>query len=63
VKEACQLLSAAAIAGGDRARVWSEIARVASQLGNRGRSIRQLARKEAIRIEFGNRSARLLKSE
>jgi glycosyltransferase involved in cell wall biosynthesis len=63
VEEACRLLSAAAIAGGDRARVWSEVARVATLLGTRGRSIRQLARKEAVRIQFGNRSARLLKSE
>ena len=31
--------------------------------GSRGRSIRQLARKEAVRIQVGNRSARLLKSE
>ncbi|GAA3297588.1 hypothetical protein GCM10020295_30790 [Streptomyces cinereospinus] len=63
VKEACRLLSAAAIAGGERARVWSEVARVAALLGTRGRSIRQLARKESIRIELGNRSARLLKSD
>ncbi|MBG0852981.1 glycosyltransferase family 4 protein [Streptomyces spinoverrucosus] len=63
VKEACRLLSAAAIAGGDRARVWSEVARVAALLGTRGRAIRQLARKESIRIELGNRSARLLKSD
>lgn len=63
VKDACQLLSAAAIAGGDRARVWSEVARVAGLLGARGRAIRQLARKESIRIELGNRSARLLKSD
>ncbi|MFG2885994.1 hypothetical protein ACGFYV_27480 [Streptomyces sp. NPDC048297] len=61
VDEACQLLSAAAIAGGDRARVWSEVARVAEKLGSRGRSIRQLARKESLRIQLGNRSGRLLK--
>jgi glycosyltransferase involved in cell wall biosynthesis len=63
VAEACRLLSAAAIAGGDRARVWTEVARVAGLLGTRGRSIRQLARREAVRIQLGNRSARLLKSE
>lgn len=63
IGEACRLLSAAAIAGGDRARVWTEVARVAALLGTRGRSIRQLARKEAVRIQLGNRSARLLKSE
>lgn len=63
VKAACRLLSAAGIAGGDRARVWTEIARVAALMGPRGRSIRQLARKEAVRLQLGNRSARLLKSE
>jgi hypothetical protein len=62
-EEACRLLSAAAIAGGDRARLWSEVARVANLLGPRGRSIRQLARKEAVRVQLGNRSARLLKSD
>ncbi|MFI5793361.1 glycosyltransferase family 4 protein [Streptomyces sp. NPDC051677] len=62
-EEACRLLSAAAIAGGDRARVWSEVARVANLLGPRGRSIRQLARKEAVRVQLGNQSARLLKSD
>ena len=61
--EASRLLSAAAIAGGERARVWTEVARVAGLLGSRGRSIKQLARKEAVRIQVGNRSARLLKSE
>ncbi|MER6219832.1 glycosyltransferase family 4 protein [Streptomyces sp900105755] len=60
---ALRLLSAAAIAGGDRGRVWSEISRVAGDLGARGRAIRQLARKESIRIELANRSARLLKSD
>ena len=35
----------------------------AGLLGTRGRAIRQLARKEAVRIQVGNRSARLLKSE
>ncbi|MEU6087614.1 glycosyltransferase family 4 protein [Streptomyces sp. NPDC047085] len=59
--EAFRLLSAAAIAGGDRGRVWSEISRVAGDLGARGRAIRQLARKESIRIDLANRSARLLK--
>ncbi|MFD7131321.1 glycosyltransferase [Streptomyces sp. NPDC059894] len=63
VKEACRLLSAAAIAGGERARVWTEVARVANLLGTRGRSIRQLARREAVRVQLGNRSARLLKSD
>ncbi|ARP71942.1 hypothetical protein LK07_21685 [Streptomyces pluripotens] len=63
IREACQLLSAAAIAGGDRGRVWTEVARVADLLGARGRSIRQLARKEAVRIQLGKRSARLLKPE
>ncbi|GGL76096.1 hypothetical protein GCM10010129_19690 [Streptomyces fumigatiscleroticus] len=63
VKEASRLLSAAAIAGGERARVWTEVARVAELLGSRGRSVRQLARKEAIRIQLANRSARILKSE
>lgn len=63
IEEASRLLSAAAIAGGERARVWTEVARVAGLLGTRGRSIRQLARKEAVRIQVGNRSARLLKSE
>ncbi|MFG2359634.1 glycosyltransferase [Streptomyces sp. NPDC048521] len=63
VDEACRLLSAAAIAGGDRGRVWSEISRVAGDLGPRGKSIRQLARREAIRIDLANRSARLLKSD
>lgn len=62
-EEACRLLSAAAIAGGDRARVWTEVARVANLLGPRGRSIRQLARKEAVRVQLGNHSARLLKSD
>ena len=61
--EACRLLSAAVLAGGERARVWTEVARVAGLLGTRGRAIRQLARKEAVRIQVGNRSARLLKSE
>jgi glycosyltransferase involved in cell wall biosynthesis len=61
--DACRLLSAAAIAGGDRSKVWAEIARVAGLLGTRGRSIRQLARKEAVRIQVSNRSARILKSE
>jgi hypothetical protein len=63
VDEACRLLSAAAIAGGDRMRVWSEIYRVAGGLGARGKAIRQLARKESIRIDLANRSARLLKSD
>ncbi|MEU6239736.1 glycosyltransferase family 4 protein [Streptomyces sp. NPDC047024] len=61
--EACRLLAAAAIAGGDRGRVWAEVARVANLLGARGRAIRQLARKESVRIQLGNRSSRLLKSE
>ncbi|MEU6350015.1 glycosyltransferase family 4 protein [Streptomyces sp. NPDC047072] len=59
-EDAVKLLSAAAIAGGERARVWTEVARVAELLGARGRSIRSLARKEAVRIQVGNRSARLL---
>ncbi|MEV6616112.1 glycosyltransferase family 4 protein [Streptomyces sp. NPDC051051] len=59
--EACRLLSAAAVAGGDRAQVWTEIARVAGLLGARGRSVRQLARRESVRIRLGSRSARLLK--
>lgn len=63
IGEACRLLSAAAIAGGERAKVWTEVVRVAGLLGPRGRSIRRLARKEAVRIQVGNRSARLLKSE
>ncbi|SER37586.1 Glycosyl transferases group 1 [Streptomyces sp. yr375] len=62
-EEACRLLAAAAIAGGDRARVWTEVARVADLLGARGRSIRQLARKEAVRVQLGNHSSRLLKSD
>ncbi|MFK0103508.1 glycosyltransferase [Streptomyces sp. NPDC091217] len=61
--EAFRLLSAAAIAGGERGRVWSEISRVAGNIGARGKAIRQIARKEAIRIDLANRSARLLKSE
>ncbi|MFJ4689915.1 glycosyltransferase family 4 protein [Streptomyces sp. NPDC088766] len=59
--EACRLLSAAAVAGGDRAQVWTEIGRVAGLLGARGRSVRQLARRESVRIRLGSRSARLLK--
>ncbi|MCF4140029.1 glycosyltransferase family 4 protein [Streptomyces sp. Tue 6430] len=59
--EACRLLSAAAVAGGDRAQVWTEIARVAGLLGARGRSVRQLARRESVRLRIGSRSARLLK--
>ncbi|CQR62259.1 Hypothetical Protein sle_27980 [Streptomyces leeuwenhoekii] len=60
-KEACQLLAAAAIAGGDRGRVWSEIARVAALLGPRGRSIRLLARRESVRAQVTTHSARLRK--
>ncbi|MGV9554172.1 glycosyltransferase family 4 protein [Streptomyces sp. NPDC003401] len=59
--EACRLLSAAAVAGGDRAQVWTEIARVADLLGARGRSVRQFARRESARIRLGGRAARLLK--
>ncbi|USQ83128.1 glycosyltransferase family 4 protein [Streptomyces phaeoluteigriseus] len=60
-EEACRLLSAAAIAGGDRARVWTEIGRIADLLGARGRSVRQLARRESVRLRIGNQAARLLK--
>ncbi|MEU9664950.1 glycosyltransferase family 4 protein [Streptomyces bobili] len=60
-EEACRLLSAAAIVGGDRARVWAEIGRIADLLGARGRSVRQLARRESVRLRIGNQAARLLK--
>ncbi|MFJ9720205.1 glycosyltransferase family 4 protein [Streptomyces sp. NPDC101213] len=59
--EACRLLSAAAVAGGDRAQVWTEVARVAGLLGARGRSVRQFARRESVRLRIGSRAARLLK--
>lgn len=62
-KEACRLLSAAAVVGGDRGRVWAEIARVAGLLGARGRSIRQLARKESLRAQVSHHSARLRKTD
>ncbi|MCX3059342.1 glycosyltransferase family 4 protein [Streptomyces beihaiensis] len=62
-EKACRLLAAAAVAGGDRGRVWSEVARVAPLLGARGKAIRQLARRESLRIGVGNRSARLLKAD
>ncbi|MCZ9345842.1 hypothetical protein NGM37_49740, partial [Streptomyces sp. TRM76130] len=62
-KEACRLLSAAAVVGGDRGRVWSEISRVAGLLGARGRSIRQLARKESLRAQMSHHSARLRKPD
>ncbi|GHB43514.1 hypothetical protein GCM10010377_37830 [Streptomyces viridiviolaceus] len=62
-KEACQLLAAAAIVGGDRGRVWSEISRVAALLGARGRAIRQLARKESMRAQVTHHSARLRKGD
>ncbi|MEV6405843.1 glycosyltransferase family 4 protein [Streptomyces bobili] len=60
-EEACRLLAAAAIVGGDRARVWTEIGRIAELLGARGRSVRQLARRESVRLRIGNQAARLLK--
>ncbi|MGX1271953.1 glycosyltransferase family 4 protein [Streptomyces phaeoluteigriseus] len=60
-EEACRLLSAAAIAGGDRARVWTEIGRIAGLLGARGRSVRQLARRESVRLRIGGQAARVLK--
>ncbi|MFF8193739.1 glycosyltransferase family 4 protein [Streptomyces bobili] len=60
-EEACRLLSAAAIVGGDRARVWTEIGRIADLLGARGRPVRQLARRESVRLRIGNQAARLLK--
>ncbi|MEU3730465.1 glycosyltransferase family 4 protein [Streptomyces sp. NPDC033538] len=62
-KEACQLLAAAAIAGGDRGRVWAEISRVAALLGARGRAIRQLARRESVRAQVTHHSARLRKGD
>ncbi|GAA2254701.1 hypothetical protein GCM10010415_13880 [Streptomyces atrovirens] len=62
-KEACRLLAAAAIAGGDRGRVWAEIARVSALLGARGRAIRQIARKESIRAQVSHHSARLRKTD
>ncbi|MEU4980367.1 glycosyltransferase family 4 protein [Streptomyces sp. NPDC021969] len=61
--EACRLLAAAAIAGGDRGRVWSEISRVAALLGPRGRAIRQLARRESVRAQVTHHSARLRKGD
>ncbi|MFC8394370.1 glycosyltransferase family 4 protein [Streptomyces sp. NPDC057238] len=62
-KEACRLLAAAAVVGGDRGRVWSEISRVAALLGPRGRAIRQLARKESVRAQVTHHSARLRKGD
>ncbi|MGW0826176.1 glycosyltransferase family 4 protein [Streptomyces sp. NPDC002845] len=63
VDKACELLAAAALSGGERARVWSEIGRLAALLGTRGRAIRQLARRESLRIQLSNHSSRLLKSD
>ena len=59
VREALSMLGGAACVGGQRARVWGEIARVAELLGAEGRSLQRFARREALRIRVRNRAARL----
>ncbi|RKN37728.1 glycosyltransferase [Streptomyces hoynatensis] len=59
VKEALSMLGGAACVGGQRSRVWMEIARVAEMLGGEGRSLHRFARREALRIRVRNRASRL----
>ncbi|WP_129842184.1 glycosyltransferase family 4 protein [Streptomyces sp. RFCAC02] len=59
VRDALGMLGGAACVGGQRSRVWLEIARIAEQLGAEGRSLQRFARREALRVKVRNRASRI----